>query len=80
MAVFDIGPLRPAGCSGAACLGRPPAPIANLPPEIGVDPHGITATELNAVLEFSDSLKVGGAFADHCPQGKPCYAAGWTGP
>ena len=50
------------------------------PPEIGVDPHPITATELSAVFEFSDFLKVGGAFVDHCPNGKPCYAAGWTGP
>jgi hypothetical protein len=54
--------------------------VTNIPPEIGVDPHGITATGLNAVLEFSDFLKVDGAFVDQCPQGKPCYAAGWTGP
>ena len=37
-------------------------------------------TELSAVFEFSDFLKIGGAFVDHCPTGKPCYAAGWTGP
>jgi hypothetical protein len=80
LTIFDIGPLRPPGCTGAACLGTPPAPITNIPPEIGVDPHPITATELNAVFEFSDFLKVDGAFVDHCPQGKPCYAAGWTGP
>lgn len=80
LTVFDIGPLRPPGCSGAACLGTPPAPVANTPPDVGVDPHAITATELNAVLEFSDFLKVGGAFVDHCPEGNPCYAAGWTGP
>jgi len=80
LTVFDIGPLRPAGCSGAACVGTPPAPITNIPPEIGVDPHGITALELNAVFEFSDFLKVDGAFVDRCPQGTPCYAAGWTGP
>jgi hypothetical protein len=32
------------------------------------------------VFEFSDFLKVDGAFVDGCPRGKPCYAAGWTGP
>ena len=39
LTIFDIGPLR-------GDLGTPPAPTANLPPEIGVDPHPITATEL----------------------------------
>jgi hypothetical protein len=80
LTIFDIGPLRPPGCSGADCLGTPPAPVTNTPPDIGVDPHPITALGLNAVFEFSDFLKVNGAFVDHCDKGKPCYAAGWTGP
>ncbi len=80
LTIFDIGPLRPPGCSGAACLGTPPAPVTNTPPDVGVDPHGITATGLNAVFEFSDFLKLNGAFVDHCDKGKPCYSAGWTGP
>ena len=80
LTIFDIGPLRPPGCTGSACKGTPPAPIANQVPEIGVDPHPLTALELNAVFEFSDFLKVNGAFVDHCPKGKPCYAQGWTGP
>jgi hypothetical protein len=80
LTIFDIGPLRPPGCSGSACLGTPPAPVTNSPPDIGVDPHPLTATELNAVFEFSDFLKVGGAFVDHCAKGTPCYAQGWTGP
>ena len=70
----------PTGLAHDAALLHLETPVTNIPPEIGVDPHGITATELNAVLEFSDFLKVDGAFVDHCPQGKPCYAAGWTGP
>jgi hypothetical protein len=73
LTVFDIGPLRGA-------LGTPPAPITNTPPSEGVDPHGITAFELPAVFEFIDFLAVDGAFVDHCTKGKPCYAAGWTGP
>jgi hypothetical protein len=80
LTVFDIGPLRPPGCSGAACRGTPPAPVTNTPPDVGVDPHAITALELPAVFEFMDFLKVNGAFVDHCDKGKPCYAAGWTGP
>lgn len=79
LTIFDIGPLRPPGCT-AACLGTPPAPVTNTPPDIGVDPHPITALGLNAVFEFSDFLKMNGAFVDHCDKGKPCYAAGWTGP
>ena len=35
---------------------------------IGVDPHPITATELNAVFEFSDFLKIGGAFVRPLPE------------
>jgi hypothetical protein len=80
LTIFDIGPLRPPGCTGAACRGTPPAPITNTVPEIGVDPHPLTATELTAVFEFSDFLKIGGAFVDHCTKGVPCYAQGWTGP
>jgi hypothetical protein len=80
LTIFDIGPLRPPGCTGSTCLGTPPAPVTNTPPDIGVDPHPITALGLNAVFEFSDFLKVNGAFVDHCDKGKPCYAAGWTGP
>jgi hypothetical protein len=80
LTIFDIGPLRPAGCSGSACQGTPPAPVTNTPPDIGVDPHPLTAVELPAVFEFSDFLKVNGAFVDHCDKGKPCYAQGWTGP
>jgi hypothetical protein len=32
------------------------------------------------VFEFSDFLKIGGAFVDHCDKGKPGYSAGWMGP
>ena len=80
LTVFDIGPLRPPGCTGPACIGTPPAPVTNTPPDIGVDPHGLTAFELTAVQEFMDFLKVDGAFVDHCTTDKPCYAQGWTGP
>ena len=80
LTVFDIGPLRPPGCSEAACIGTPPAPVTNTPPDVGVDPHPLTALELPAVQEFMDFLKLDGAFVDHCIKDKPCYAQGWTGP
>ena len=44
LVVWDIGPLRPAGCGAAGapeCLGTPAPPITNTPPRIGVDPHDL---------------------------------------
>jgi hypothetical protein len=72
LVVFDIGPLRGA-------LGTPPPPLTNTAPEIGVDPHALTAFSTPATAQFSEFLKIGGTFVDTC-DGKPCYAAGWTGP
>jgi hypothetical protein len=82
LSVFDIGPLRPPGCGAAgapACLGTPPAPVTNTPPELGVDPHGVAPLAIPAVLQYGDFLKLDGAFTNTCGAG-PCYAAGWTGP
>jgi hypothetical protein len=72
LVVYDIGPPR-----GAE--GTPPPPAANVPPESGVDPHALTAVEPAATAQFSEFLRIGGAFVDTCG-GAPCYAAGWTGP
>ena len=72
LVVFDTGPPR-------GDLGTPPAPIGNVAPSSGADPHGLTAFELPAALQFSEFLKLDGAFTDTCGGG-PCYAAGWTGP
>jgi hypothetical protein len=72
LVVFDIGPLR-------GNLGTPPAPAANLPPTVGVDPHGITGFETAAAVQYLEFLKPDGAFIDTCGAG-PCYAGGWTGP
>jgi hypothetical protein len=72
LVVYDIGPPR-----GDA--GTPPPPAANVPPRSGVDPHALTAFEPAAAAQFSEFLKIDGAFVDTCG-GAPCYAAGWTGP
>jgi hypothetical protein len=82
LSVWDIGPLRPAGCgvTGApACKGTTPAPLTNTPNRSGVDPHPITAFEPLAAVQFLNFLKPNGAFTDVCDS-HPCYAAGWTGP
>jgi hypothetical protein len=72
LVVYDIGPPR-------GDQGTPPPPIGNVPPQSGVDPHARTAFELAAANQFSEFLKLDGAFVDTCGS-EPCYAAGWTGP
>jgi hypothetical protein len=72
LAVFDIGPQR-------GDLGTPPAPLGNVPPTAGVDPHSRTGFEPSAAAQFSEFLKIGGRFIDTCG-GRPCYADGWSGP
>lgn len=82
LVVFDIGPLRPAGCGamGApACVGTPPAPTTNQPPTVGVNPHAVTLLESSAIDQFVSFLAPNGAFINNCGA-HPCYAAGWTGP
>lgn len=72
LVVYDIGPPR-----GAE--GTPAPPIGNVPPESGVDPHSRTAVEPAAAAQFSEFLKLDGAFVDTCG-GAPCRAAGWADP
>ena len=70
LVVWDIGPLRGA-------LGTPPPPITNTAPRLGRDPHGLTGREIGAQLQFARFIE--GQFIDVC-LGRPCHAAGWTGP
>ncbi|HEY3187474.1 MAG TPA: hypothetical protein VGJ70_08360, partial [Solirubrobacteraceae bacterium] len=82
LVVWDIGPLRPPGCGQAgqpSCEGTPSPPTTNTPPRLGRDPHGVTAREAAAQLQFGEFLKLNGAFVDVCGTA-PCHAAGWTGP
>ena len=73
MVVYDTGPLRAGG------LGTPASPLANIAQTRGTDPHSLTFAAPAAALQFSEFLKLGGAFVDTC-SGRPCYAAGWAGP
>src|SRR5829696_813741 len=72
LVVFDTGPPR-------GDLGTPAPPLVDRPPASGVDPHALTGFEPAAALQFSEFLKLDGAFVDTCGP-NPCYAAGWTGP
>ncbi len=80
LVVWDIGPLRPAGCGTAgapSCIGTGQPPITNTAPRLGVDPHGVTGREPTASDQFSRFID--GELIDVCG-GEPCHAAGWTGP
>jgi hypothetical protein len=82
LVVYDIGPLRPPGCVVGGtpdCMGTPPAPTTNQPPEAGVDPHALTLFEPTAIEQFVSFLAPNGSFINNCGA-RPCYAAGWTGP
>jgi hypothetical protein len=82
LVVFDIGPLRPAGCGAVgapACMGTPPAPTTNQPPTVGVNPHAVTLLDGKAIEQFVSFLAPNGGFINSCGD-RPCYAAGWTGP
>jgi hypothetical protein len=72
LVVYDIGPPR--WDEGTAA-----PPVDNVPPESGTDPHGLTGVTPAAAQQFSEFLKIGGAFVNTCGR-DPCYAAGWTGP
>jgi hypothetical protein len=63
LVVWDIGPLRPPACWRAGqplCEGTPPPPTTNTPPRLGRDPHGLTARETAAQLQYGEFLKIGG--------------------
>jgi hypothetical protein len=80
LVVWDIGPLRPPGCTGDSCLGTPPPPITNTPPRIGVDPHDLVIdSEARIRRQIAEWLKIDGKLIDVCGTA-PCHAAGWTGP
>jgi hypothetical protein len=82
---WDGGPLGFDGTIGS--LGTPQPPNGNLPPRTpdgyGDDPHSYPRRDVQARVQKSDFLQVGGGIQGPCmtgPDPTPCYSNGWTGP
>jgi hypothetical protein len=76
LVVWDTGPVRTVN---GQTLGTGPPPLANLPNNVGNDPHEAPRADPLNRQQKSDFLQVGGAVFDVCGA-HPCYAGGWTGP
>jgi hypothetical protein len=76
LVVWDTGPVRTVN---GQTLGTGPPPLANLPNNVGDDPHEAPRADPLNRQQKSDFLQVGGAVFDVCGA-HPCYAGGWTGP
>ncbi|HLM49064.1 MAG TPA: hypothetical protein VK279_00840, partial [Solirubrobacteraceae bacterium] len=70
---FDVGPVRDDGTGGT-----PPPPVTPTPPSVGQDPHGLLGLSPVPPAVVASYLRTG-TVPDPCA-GRPCYAAGWTGP
>ncbi|MBX5470781.1 MAG: hypothetical protein IRZ21_12910 [Thermoleophilaceae bacterium] len=70
--LFDSGPVRAGG------LGTPAAPLANVPPSVGQDPHELPRRTVQGREQKSAFLSPGGRVIRACGD-KPCYSGGWTG-
>jgi hypothetical protein len=55
-----------------------PAPLTNLPPRDGEDPHENPRSTAAARLQKSEFLKPGGAVVEVCPAGAPCHSDAYT--
>ncbi len=75
--VMDSGPLRTA--PGGGVIGTPPAPIENVAPRQGVDPHGLGGGSAEIRRLVAAFLAPGGALLAGCGA-RPCYIGGYTGP
>jgi hypothetical protein len=69
--VWDGGPMRAGG------LGTPPAPVENLPPAAGTNPHGLVQQTPAARQQISTFLLPLGKLLDVCPVRKACRVAGY---
>ncbi|MEA2330681.1 MAG: hypothetical protein QOH58_819 [Thermoleophilaceae bacterium] len=72
---WDTGTPRQVG---AETLGTDPPPLTNVPNRAGDDPHSAPRSSVDARVQKSEFLKVGGSVIDVCAA-RPCYADGWTG-
>lgn len=77
MVVGDVGPLR---TEDGEVKGTTPPPLANVPNDEGVDPHGPDGSETDwGKAMIGEFLSPFGAITDHCGI-RPCYLDGWQGP
>ena len=70
--LWDSGPIREGG------LGTAVAPIGNVPPREGRDPHEEPRNTVAARKQKGAFLAVGGTVQDFC-NAAPCYSRGWKG-
>jgi hypothetical protein len=70
--LWDSGPMRDGGA------GTPVAPVGNIPPRDGHDPHEEPRNTVAARRQKGEFLKPGGTVQDFC-DGAPCYSRGWKG-
>jgi hypothetical protein len=87
MLMMDSGPLRGSDCQSLSCIdplnpcssnciGTPPAPVANLAPTIGQDPHGLGGDTAEIRRLVSAYVRTG-TLPSGC-NGLPCGIGGWT--
>jgi hypothetical protein len=74
--VWDSGPIRMVGDEEH---GTPPAPLTNVPPRAGHDPHEHPRRVVAARAQKAAFLSFGGTLIDVCGGGS-CFADGFTGP
>jgi hypothetical protein len=71
---WDSGPLTPQNPSGT-----PVPPVANVPPQLGQDPHEFPRRTADGRAQKSAFLQIDGQVIDPCG-GAPCRSNGWPGP
>ena len=87
LVIWDSGPCR-IGTVFATCLdndafeklggvGNPVAPIGDLAPRLGRDPHSRPRSTPQARQQKSDFLKPSGRITDVCPAASACHSVGW---
>jgi hypothetical protein len=87
LVIWDSGPCR-IGSVFATCLehdafgsaggtGNPVAPIGDLAPRLGRDPHSRPRSTPQARQQKSEFLKPAGKITEVCPANRACRSVGW---
>ena len=87
LVIWDSGPCR-IGSVFATCLendafgsaggaGNPVAPIGDLAPRLGRDPHSRPRSTPQARQQKSEFLKPAGKITEVCPANSACHSVGW---